>query len=182
MLITKPAGDAKGEQTLLRHRDMETKASYDQDLRAIGQALEMRGISVFEVKSQANQYVVRGTPDKPASFIATMRRWVKGDQSDLPGTITYNAQAIGEIEQQSKNKRVKSGRLPDFYNLSNTLRTVGAYLGSKDAELLELHKRPLTVTLLYQDSNGHPHMEDRTIASFFNVFIELHGRRSQLKG
>ncbi len=93
--------------------------------------------------------------------------------------INYSAQEIEEIERQGKKKRARSGRLPDFYNLSNTLRTLGAYLNSKDAQLLELHKRPLTVTLLYQNNDGHPHMEDRTIASFFNVFIEMHGRRSR---
>ena len=92
------------------------------------------------------------------------------------------AEEIEEIERQGKKKRAKSGRLPDFYNLSNTLRTLGAYLNSKDAQLLELHKRPLTVTLLYQNNDGHPHMEDRTLASFFNVFIEMHGKRSRLKG
>jgi hypothetical protein len=44
---------------------------------------------------------------------------------------------------------------------------------------LELHIRPLTVTLLYQNRDGHPQMEDRTIASFFNVFTEMHGKRGR---
>ena len=161
---------------------MKANTSYDQDLRAIGQALESRGITVFELKNQPGRYVVHGTPDKTSSVITSMRRWVRGGENDASGTIHYSAQEIEELERQGKKKRVKSARLPDFYNLSNTLRTLGAYLKSKDAELLELHKRPLTVTLLYQNNNGHPHMEDRTIASFFNVFIEMHGKRSRLKG
>jgi hypothetical protein len=161
---------------------MKANTSYDQDLRAIGQALEIRGISVFEIKNQPGHYIVRGTPDRPSSLIASMRRWARGGESDASGTINYSALEIEEIERQGKKKRAKSGRLPDFYNLSNTLRTLGAYLNSKDAQLLELHKRPLTVTLLYQNNDGHPHMEDRTIASFFNVFIEMHGKRSRLKG
>jgi len=160
---------------------MKANTSYDQDLRAIGQALEGRGITVFDLKNQAGRYVVRGSPDKPASVIHSMRRWMRGSESNASGTINYSAQEIEEIERQAKKKRVRSDRLPDFYNLSSTLRTLGAYLKSKDAHLLELHKRPLTVTLLYQNSNGHPHMEDRTIASFFNVFVEMHGRRNQAK-
>lgn len=160
---------------------MKANASYDQDLRAIGQALETRGITVFDLKNQAGRYVVRGTPDKPSSVIHSMRRWIRGSASDPSGTINYSAQEIEEIERQAKKKRVRSDRLPDFYNLSSTLRTLGAYLKSRDAHLLELHKRPLTVTLLYQNNHGHPHMEDRTIASFFNVFIEMHGRRNQAK-
>ncbi len=158
---------------------MKANTSYDQDLRAIGQALESRGITVFEIRNQPGRYLVRGTPDKSPSVIASMRRWVRGSASDASGMINYSAQELEEIERQGKKKRVKSGRLPDFYNLSNTLRTLGAYLKSKDAQLLELHKRPLTVTLLYQNNNGHPHMEDRTIASFFNVFLEMHGKRGR---
>ena len=160
---------------------MKAKTSYDQDLRAIGQALETRGITAFELKNQTGRYVVSGTPDKSSSVIASMRRWVRGGESDGSSLINYTAQEIEEIERQGKKRRAKSGRLPDFYNLSNTLRTLGAYLNSKDAELLELHKRALTVTLLYQNNRGHPHMEDRTIASFFDVFLEMHGRRSRVK-
>ena len=160
---------------------MKVNTSYDQDLRAIGQALEIRGITVFEIKNRSGHYVVRGTPDKPSSLVASMRRWARGGESDPSGIISYTVQEIEEIERPGKKKRARSGRLPDFYNLSNTLRTLGAYLNSKDAQLLELHKRPLTVTLLYQNNDGHPHMEDRTIASFFNVFIEMHGRRNRLQ-
>src|SRR5215510_13630595 len=160
---------------------MKANTSYDQDLRAIGQALENRGITVFDLKNQVGRYVVRGTPEKPASVIHSMRQWMRGSASDSSGTINYSAQEIEEIERQARKKRVKSDRLPDFYNLSSTLRTLGAYLKAKDAHLLELHKRPLTVTLLYQNNDGHPHMEDRTVASFFNLFIELHGRRNQAK-
>ncbi|HXV83076.1 MAG TPA: hypothetical protein VEG60_24710 [Candidatus Binatia bacterium] len=160
---------------------MKAKTSYEQDLRAIGQALEMRGINVFEIKNQPGGYVVRGTPDRSPSVVASLRRWLQRSETDLAGAIHYPAQDIETIERQAKKKRSKPGRLPDFYNLSNTLRTLGAYLSSKDAQLLELHKTPLTVTLLYQNNHGHPHLEDRTIASFFNLFVEMHRRRSRLK-
>jgi hypothetical protein len=56
---------------------------------------------------------------------------------------------------------------------------LGGYLNAKNAQLLELHIRPLTVTLLYQNKDGHPQMEDRTIASFFNVFTEMHSKRGR---
>lgn len=160
---------------------MKASIPYDRDLRAIGQELEIRGITVFEIKNQPGRYVVRGTPDKPGSLIASMRRWARKGESDAD-TLNYGAQQIEEIERRGKKKRVKPGRLPDFYNLSNTLRTLGAYLNSQDAQLLELHKRPLTVTLLYENRQGHPHMEDRTIASFFDVFVERHGKRSRTNG
>jgi hypothetical protein len=161
---------------------MKVSTSYDRELRAIGQELEILGIAIFEIKNQPGRYVVRGSPDKPSSFIASMRRWARKGDGNALDTLNYSAQQIEEIERRGRKKRVKPGRLPDFYNLSNTLRTLGAYLNSKDAHLLELHKRPLTVTLLYQNRHGHPHMEDRTIASFFDVFVERHGKRSRANG
>src|SRR4029077_52167 len=161
---------------------MNTKTPYDHDLRAIGQSLELHGITVFELKTESCRYVVSGTPEQPSSVIDSIRRWLRGGSNDASGTINYSAQDIEEIDRHGKGQRVRPGRLPDFYSLSNTLRTLGGYLNSKDAELLELHKRPLTVTLLYQNNDGHPNMEDRTIASFFDVFLEMHGRRNRSKG
>jgi hypothetical protein len=158
---------------------MKAKASYDQDLRVIGQALETRGITVFELRNQVGRYVVRGAPNKPSSILGRLRGFLAGGEESSSTTVNYTAQDIEQLELQGKKKRLKPGRLPDFYNLSTTLRTLGAYLNAKNAELLELHKGPLTVTLLYQRTDGHPQMEDRTVASFFNVFIEMHARRSR---
>ena len=158
---------------------MKAKASYDKDLRAIGQALEMRGITTFELKNQPGRYVVHGADERPASVIASVRRWLQGGEKEDSSSISYTAQDIEKIDQDGKKRRVRGGRLPDFYSLSNTLRTLGGYLNSKDAQLLELHIRPLTVTLLYQNNDGHPQMEDRTIASFFNVFTVMHGKRGR---
>jgi hypothetical protein len=159
---------------------MKTTPCYDQDLRAIGQALDMRGITVFELKNQPGRYAIRGTADKPSSVLASLRRLLMEIGKEESSTFNYDTQDIERLEREGKKKRVKAGRLPDFYSLSNLLRTLGAYLNSKNAELLELHKRPLSVTLLYQTTDGHPHMEDRTLASFFNVFIEMHGKRGRL--
>jgi hypothetical protein len=159
---------------------MKTKTCYDQDLRAIGQALEERGITAFELKNQLGRYVVRGSADKPSSLTASLRRLLVGGGKEESSTFSYNSQDIERLEREGQKKRARTGRLPDFYSLSNTLRTLGAYLNSKNAELVELHKRSLTVTLLYQTMDGHPNMEDRTVASFFNVFIEMHGKRRRV--
>lgn len=175
MLITESAGTLKRFDNAI----MKAKASYDKDLRAIGQALETRGITAFELKNQLGHYIVQGAGEKPSSVIASVKRWLRGGEDDDAGSISYTIQDIEKLEQEGKKRRVRAGRLPDFYSLSNTLRTLGGYLNSKDAQLLELHIRPLTVTLLYQNNDGHPQMEDRTIASFFNVFTEMHNKRGR---
>jgi hypothetical protein len=83
------------------------------------------------------------------------------------------------LEIKGKTRRTAAGRLPDFYNVSNILRTIGAYLDAKNVRLVEVQKRPLSMTLLYQTTGGYPHLEDRTIASFYEFFIELHSKRAR---
>lgn len=152
---------------------------YNRELRAIGQALEGRGISTFELKARLGQYAVSGKPDRPTSLIDLVRQlrnnsWRRGER-----TITFTPQDINELEIRGRARRRVAGRLPDFYNVSNILRTVGAYLDEKNARLVEIQKRPLSLTLLYQRSGGHPELEDRTIVSFYETFIQLHGKRAR---
>ena len=95
-------------------------------------------------------------------------------------SLSYALGDIEQLERQGKTKRSRPNRLPDFYSLPNVLRTLGAYLDAKEAELIELHKRPLTLTLLYRNRDGHPDFEERSIASFYDFFLKLHGRRDEI--
>ncbi len=157
---------------------MSNRKSYDQQLRAIGQSLEAKQIQVFELKKQGTSYVVRGEPEIDPSLLARLRNWRSRRQSSTPSAATrYSPADIERLERLGQAQRSKSDRLPDFYSVSNTLRTVGSYLNSKDAELLELQKKPLTLTIVYQDHEGHPRFEERAIVSFYKLFIELHAKR-----
>jgi hypothetical protein len=159
---------------------LSNRRSYNQDLRAIGQALEARRINVFELKAQGNQYVARGNPDKDISVLGTLRNWRERMSGPALGSaISFAVSDLERLDKQGKAKRTKANRLPDFYSLSNSLRTVGSYLEAKGAELLEIHKGSLNVALLYQDKNGHPNLEERPIASFYNLFLGLHSNRGK---
>jgi len=159
---------------------MADRKSYDQQLRAIGQSLEAQRITVFELRRRGDQYLVKGQPEKETSLLAVLREWQKKLRSQgLNSSLSYASQDIDSLERQGKSQRTKSNRLPDFYSLSNTLRTLGHYLELKGADLLEIQKRALSVTLLYRDKHGHPDYEERSIASFYNLFIDLHGKRGK---
>ena len=157
---------------------MRSGNGYDQHLRAIGQSLDNKRITVFELKADAGRYVVRGVPENDSRLVARLRDWRNRIQGTSKETsLAYGTAEIERLDNDGRLNRTKRDRLPDFYSLPNTLRTVGCYLDSKNAELLELHKSPLSVTLLYQNENGHPNMEERSIASFYNLFVRLHGKR-----
>ncbi|HEX2227666.1 MAG TPA: hypothetical protein VHM64_11030 [Candidatus Binatia bacterium] len=157
---------------------MET-STYNRELRAVGQALEARGISTFELKTRPGQYVVSGKPDKPASLVDALRQLHNNNWRRCERTLTFTPEHVNTLEIKGKTRRRAPGRLPDFYNVSNILRTIGAYLDGKSARLVEIQKRPLSLTLLYKRSGGYPEVEDRTIVSFYETFIELHGKRAR---
>jgi hypothetical protein len=159
---------------------MSNTKPYDQQLRAIGQALEARRINIFELKTQGEQYVVRGNPEKDPSLAGKIRDWrARLSGRTLEASVSFALPEIERLDRDGKTKRSRADRLPDFYNLSSTLRTVGAYLDSKGARLLEIHKSPLNITILYHNKDGHPNFEDRPIASFYNLFLNLHGKRAK---
>src|SRR5215470_10199947 len=158
---------------------MNNRRCYENHLRVIGQALEKQGVTVFELKCETGRYVAKGAPDKPASLIGALRQWRTLGRQNGSLTVSYGPQDLEGLERVGRTKRTKPNGLPDFYNISTMLRTLGAYLEGKNAELLEIQKRPLTVTLLYQIDGGHPSIEDRTIASFYNFFMEQYNKRER---
>jgi hypothetical protein len=161
---------------------MNQSRSYDCHLRNIGQSLEAQRINVFELRYENERYWVKGEPDKEISLLSTLRQWQKRWRREgLNNSLSYAPGDIEQLERQGKTKRSRPNRLPDFYSLPNILRTLGAYLDAKEAELIELHKRPLTLTLLYRNREGHPDVEERSIASFYDFFLKLHGRRHEIQ-
>jgi hypothetical protein len=159
---------------------MANRPTYDRQLRSIGQSLEAQRIQVFELICQGDCYKIRGEPEKETSLLATLRQWQKQlRRESLSAALTYSTQDLIELDSQGSANRSKINRLPDFHSLANTLRTVGAYLENKNAELLELHKKQLSITILSRTPAGYPELEERTLGSFYPLFVQLHGKRNQ---
>lgn len=159
---------------------MAAARRYDEDLRAIGQALESRDISVFELKWLASRYVIQGMPEETGSLRSKVGQWLRRIRSgSTTQLLNLGLADIDQLSQAGRAKRSNPAQLTDFHRVSNTLRTIGAYLDSSEVELVELHKRPISITLLYRDKVGHERKEDRTISSFYRLFLELCGKRSQ---
>ena len=152
---------------------------YDEDLRAIGQALEARDISNFELKRLTDAYIISGMPEQTRSARSKVRRWLLRLRSGTRDeSLTFGLADVDKLSQAGRARRSKPGQLTDFRHVSNNLRTIGAYLDSKEVELVELHKRPISITLSYRNKAGEEQREDRTISSFYNFFLQLCGKRS----
>jgi hypothetical protein len=159
---------------------MQSTKSYDQQLRNIGQSLEAQRIMIFELSHRGERFVVKGKPEKETSLLATLRNWQKRRRSEgLSTSLSFSGHDIEQLDCQGRANRLQANRLPDFHSLPNTLRTVGSYLDLKGAQLLEIHKRQLSLTILSRNKDGHPEYEERTIASFYDLFVRMHERRGK---
>jgi len=151
---------------------------YDEDLRAIGQALEARDISNFELKRLTDAYIISGVPEQTRSARSKIWQWLLRLRSGTRDeSLTFALADVEKLSQAGRARRSKPGQLTDFRRVSNNLRTIGAYLDSKEVELVELHKRPISITLSYRDKTGEEQREDRTVSSFYNFFLQLCGKR-----
>ena len=159
---------------------MADKASYDWQLRAIGQSLEAQRIKIFELHHQGDRFIVKGDPEQETSLLAKLRAWQKRNRADgMTGALTFTPQDLAQLDRQGRAQRSKNDGLPDFHSLANTLRTVGCYLDEKSAELIELQKKELGITILARNRLGHPEFEERSLASFYDLFMRLHARRKK---
>ena len=143
--------------------------AYDQTLRAIGQALEAQELNTFELRRNGENYFIRGEPGRKVNALKVwMRKW-QGQDPMESSDLTYTSQDIESLDRAGQTKRNRFQRLPDFHSLSNILRTVGAYLDKKE----------LTLMILYQTRQGHPEIEERTIASFYDLSLQMYRRRQK---
>ena len=136
-------------------------------------------METFEIRHHRENYLVRADTKKTLNVLrAWVRKW-QGHNPTEPSGVTYTPQDIERLERDGRAKRGTLERLPDFHSLSNILRTVGAYLDRKDAHLLQLHKTELNMMILYQTRQGHPEIEERTVASFYDLSLQMYQRREK---
>ena len=159
---------------------MPDKKPYDRQLRAVGQSLEAQRIRIFELHQQGDHFIVKGEPEEETSLLAKLRNWQRRNRTDgKGGSLTFTLEDIEQLDRQGRAQRSKLDRLPDFHSLPNTLRIVGSHLDAKNAELIELHKKELSVTIVARNQSGHPEFEERSLGSFYDLFTRLHAQRKR---
>jgi len=160
---------------------MADNKSYGRQLRTIGQSLEAQRIRIFELHQQGERFVVKGEPDQETSLLAKLINWQKRNRSaGLSSSLAFTPQDIDQLDRQGHAQRSMTNRLPDSHSLANILRTVGAHLESKGAELIELQKKELSITMLSCNQAGHPELEERTTSSLHDLFLRQHDKRKKV--
>ena len=156
--------------------------SYSQVLRVIGQSLEERGVQDFSLVWEGEEFIVRGTLVSPSE-----KRWVdkllgqKAAHVERTVEIHYSLQSVLWLQIRGESMRMDPNLIPDYFRLSQTLRTVGRYIESRGMPILSLRRRGGTLYLELQERSGKTRVEEHGMGSFENYFLRtyLRGRKEK---
>jgi len=154
--------------------------SYSQTFRAIGQSLEEFGVQDFSLSWRDDKFVVRGTRS-----VATKRNWFvalferRPKQVNKKIEIHYLKKSILWLQIRGEGMRKRPDQTPDYFRLSQTLRTVGAYVDNMTLRFLTLTRNGGIFTLEFQQRDGHKRVEEHGVGSFETYFLHtyLSGRK-----
>ena len=150
------------------------RLSYAQTFRAIGQSLEERGVHDFSLALQGDEFVVR-----TLRIVPVEQRWVdkvlgkKVAATERSVEIHYSLKGVLWLQIRGETSRKNPHQIPDFFRLSQTLRTVGHYLDMRAMPLLSLRRAGETLYLEFQDS-GKKRVEEHGVGSFENYFLRTY--------
>jgi hypothetical protein len=154
--------------------------SYSQVLRAIGQSLEERGVQEFTLAWQDGEFVVRGKRGLPLE-----RGWVdkvlgqKAVQTERTFEIHYPVKSVVWLQIRGESMRKDANQIPDYFRLSQTLRTVGSYIDKRAMPILSLRRSGGTLYLELQERSGSTRVEEHAIGSFEHYFLRTYLRRKE---
>jgi len=156
--------------------------SLSQVLRVIGQSLEERGVQDFSLAWQDEEFVVRGKRIAPLE-----QHWVdkllgqKAAGVERNVELHYGLQSVLWLQIRGESMRKDPNQIPDYFRLSQTLRTVGSYIENRGMPILSLRRGGGTLYLELQEQSGKRRVEEHAIGSFENYFLRtyLRGRKEK---
>ncbi len=175
---------------------------YAQLLRAIGQALEVLQFGSFTMEFTGGDFLVRGsaaTSTEQEEAQAIREGILKFVWEALPGyapseaeldfamstwpvqlNLRYTPKDVDRLEQQGKAKRESAARVPDIANLSQLLRTIGAYVGQKRARLVKISRHGESLAFQYDTVEGDMKEETVSATSLYEFWAQLYLQRSSV--
>ena len=147
--------------------------TYSQILRAIGQDLETRDLTVFEIEKHGERYIVQcGYQFPPAP---------------TPITLEYSLNDIKELDLSGQLTRSDALQTLDFSTLAQSLRTIGGYLDNRKASLVRISNNHLPGTepafrIEYKTAEGELLVDDRSAAAIYDIGVYMYKQRRKVNG
>lgn len=158
---------------------MASTLPYSVTLRVIGQSLEGRPLEQFDLERVDGGFVIRGIerPQAPRGLFRRRLRLMPQNTVPLSLEFRYSEDDLLALERAGQTRRKDPNRTPDFYGLSQMLRTVGAYIDRRALQFVKLSRDGPKLTLEFEERNGGQRIEDHSIPSFYNSFVHMYLRR-----
>ena len=134
----------------------------------------------FSLFWRNDKFVVRGTRS-----VAARRSWFAALFEKRPKDVNkkielhYLKKSILWLQIRGEGMRKRPDQTPDYFRLSQTLRTVGAYVDNMTLGFLALTRSGGNFTLEFQQKDGHKRVEEHGVDSFETYFLHtyLRGRK-----
>ncbi len=178
-------------------RDSEPPAqpvNYPRDLRAIGQELERRRFTMFNLKCSGDAYFVWSTEsigpssfgDLPSTRVESAAQFCSGNADDpamkmLLDRIVgfqFNADEVERLERQGvQNRRPESG-VSNSSRLSHLLRTVGEQVYRRNQRLLAIAWQERRIGVVAETATGRCEMNVLRSDNLHDLWVRMYLQRS----
>ena len=196
LFSSKPSTGIRGGATM----KSKTTDNYQYVLRAIGQGLESLEVKSFDLDIEDNEYVVQGegkkkmTGNAPKSSLAkaflslvlngAKKRAAKSEASH-PFRFTelrFGRRDIELLERKGKVSRSNTeSSSPNPHNLSQILRTVGAYLDQDGCRLVKISWRDGFLKLWYINRYGFESKDILSPLALYDWWVHQYKQRRTLR-
>jgi hypothetical protein len=141
--------------------------SYSEILRVIGEDLEGRGLKAFDLQPYGDRYVLHGGYQSPPAV--------------TPLVLEYRDADLQQMRLAGIEMRAERPRNVDFSALTQTLRTIGAYLDQRKASLYKITNNEFSggdpVFRLDYEIEGEAVSERRAAAELYDLGVRLYKQR-----
>jgi hypothetical protein len=150
---------------------MASNFTYSRSLRAIGQALELMDIDLFELFTQEEKvYLQCGEPTPPHLGIVDLQ---------------YSLNELRSFDLEGQAKRESAFKFVDFTGLSEILRAVGGHVDCQRGRLrricnCESIREQPSITVEYETSDGHVYVDELVVAKLADLAMKMYKDRSRI--
>jgi hypothetical protein len=166
------------------------RLSFAQSLRAIGESLEKRGISTFDLEKRGENYMLQVIASQPATGSSFLKKIAQllgiadnsarsPSDSTVPSRIlSYTPSDIARLVTEQQSRHGGLNVMPDAYRLGQVLRVLGDHLDRKEAYAFTVSVSGHSLSVAYETGRGIQ-QESFTIENLYDHAVKMYLRRSK---
>jgi hypothetical protein len=166
------------------------RTNYPRELRAIGQELEKRGFTTFNLKCSGDTYFVWSTENcasSPPGRVSTGEA-TSGIEFDEPATkmlldrivgFLFSAADVKRLEDKGVQDRLRKTGVSSSRRLSHLLRTVGEQVYRRNQRLLAVAWQDHQVSIVSESDTGRREINTLRTDNLYDLWVRMYLQRSQ---